>query len=303
MNDDIQRIERTIRWYGLLRVPADIKQVKWWRLYADIIRPPISPYSNEKYQNPKGFYGYIQNMYGGRVAQTYTHEFDNQILIENSNTNLFLHQSISCSLEAVLSSFVNLFIALPRFPIIQRNNPIKDWQSYGWVPEEFRVKLLTEQTVIKLTFEYAKMQKCEVPESEEPEPPPPPPPPPPPKNPSGSPDNQLPPISDAYDGANDGGLTYKPEQPVNPEVPPTEECIAYRVTTNTQEALGIYVERTNIVFGIIKGLILELDSNSNTLAWKLICGGFQACIQDSKLIISTSIPAGSLGEITVVEQI
>lgn len=291
----VEKIERTIQWYGLLKPPSDIKNLKWWRITADIIRPPLSIYRNDKYLTPYGFWGYLQCMYAGRVLHTYRLSYENEVVAYNINTDLFLHQSISCHLEAMLTSFVNLGLWVRPGFVFERNNPIKEWVNLAMPITEFRIKLLTEDTVFKFTYEYESQENCEVPDSSPPPPPPFPPPLKPPTFPPNTPNNQLPPISDAYDGENDGGLTYKPEEQ---EPPPTgDDCAKYsvliRATYKQPGADDQINEGTFSVWGPVGSVSIETDNTLFKTAVLLFCKGFTDSACGTYQKYETLVVAGS----------
>jgi hypothetical protein len=296
----VDKIERNIQYYGLIRPPSDIKNIKWWRLTADIIRPQISEYRNDRYPVPQGFWGYVQSMYAGRVLQTYRISYKNEILAYNIDTDLFLQQNVSCSLEAFLTTAVNFAIAL-NLPPIQRNNPIKDWRNLSLPIEEFRIRLLTEQTVFKFTYEWESQDNCEVPLSEFPEPPPPPPDPPPTEVPPTTPNSGIPPISDAYDGDEDGGLTYNPDPDDGGGVPPTEACILYSMDYRVVDAVtGTVFEGTVPVYGVVTGTWEEFSVDNNQWEVGIFEGGIAqdgSCIQGVKSRIFSGASNNSTIEI------
>jgi hypothetical protein len=217
----IAKIERTIQWYGLLEIPADISALKYWRLYADLIRYPQTPYQNNRYPIPRSFFGYVQHMIGDKLYKNYAYEYPSQFIADHSNVEYFLHQSMSCFYEGMLNSFQNLGTALNLAPF-NRFNSISDWTSYEINPSQFKIRLLTQDTIAKFTFEYDTQNQC--PGNNVP--PPPPPIPPPQTKPIGYPlppgDNTSPTpnISPPYQGPDDNGETYNP----SPVMPNFNEC-------------------------------------------------------------------------------
>ena len=294
----VDKIERNIQYYGLIRPPLNANNIKWWRLTADIIRPQISEYRNDRYPVPQGFWGYVQSMYAGRVLQTYRISYKNEILAYNIDTDLFLQQNVSCSLEAFLTTAVNFAIAL-NLPPIQRNNPIKDWRNLSLPIEEFRIRLLTEQTVFKFTYEWEAQENCEVPLSIPASEPPPPPPPKPDEVAPTTPNSGIPPISDAYDGIDDGGLTYNPDPDDGGDVPPTEACILYSMTYRVTDAdTGTVSTGTVPVYGVVTGTWAEFSVDNNQWEMGIFEGGIASdgsCIQGVK----SRIFSGAANESTI----
>jgi hypothetical protein len=266
----VQSVERNIQYYGLLRPPSTNNPVKWWRLTADIIRPQISDYRNDKYPVPQGFWGYVQAMYAGRVLHTYRIFYKNDILAYNIDTDLFLQQNVSCHLEAMLTSFGNLANGLG-LPLIQRNNPINDWRTLSLPIEEFKIRLIAEQTIFKFTYEYEEQETCEVPLSESPSQPPPPPPPPTQEFPPGTAGNQLPPISPPYQGENDNGQTYNP----NPSEPPTfPDCTLVRVFVTITRGDNTTFSSSYDLYAPIGNAFATCTVDGNTFASGLIIQSF-----------------------------
>jgi hypothetical protein len=255
----VQIITRQIQYFGILQLPPKGEIIKWWRLTFDLLKPPLSTYRNDRYPVPQGFWGYVQAISNQRVMQTWGIDYENQIIADYSNTNVFLHQSISCHLEAVLTSFVNLGLAL-NLPPIQRNNPIKDWVAYAQFPDRFRVKLLTPDTYCKLTFEYDFQEVCTVLGSTNPIPPPPPLPPPEAPLPPDTPPQNIPPNSPSYDGVDDNGETFNPgpDDPVNPDFPQGDRCKIYRVTVvvRLQGETDPFPPQAGLYFGEIEDVFL-----------------------------------------------
>jgi hypothetical protein len=134
-------------------------------------------------------------------------------------------------LEAVLTSFLNIGNYLQPGYTIQRNNPIKDWSNFrSPIFDEIRVRFLDDRVIGRLTFDWETVDTCTVPESELPPPPKDLPPslPSPPTN-ADTPNSALPNISSAYDGGDDGGLTYNPTPDGGGGGDGQGECIAYEV--------------------------------------------------------------------------
>jgi len=220
---------RQIQNFGIIKLPENTAKIKWYRLVFDLLKPPISTYQNNRYPVPQGFLGYVQSIYAERVLQTFRISYDNEVITEFSNINLWIHQINSCALEAILTSFVNLGNSLNVIPI-QRNNPIKDFVPFATIPDRFRIQLLTEDTYANITLEYEEMETCEVPGSEDSPAPPPPPPPPPAQLPPDTPAANIPPNAPPYEGPDDDGETFNPGDRDPDDFPVGEDCLVYRVT-------------------------------------------------------------------------
>jgi hypothetical protein len=221
---------RTIQYYGLLRIPNALKNVKNYQIYFDLLRRPKQPFTNIKYPFPKGFYGYLQLNYKGRVVDTYALEYEKQVVCRDKDDSIYLHASISCHLEAMLTSFINVANYLEPGYVVQRNNPIKDWTNFkSPIFDEIAIRMLDEFCIANITFDWESVDVCTVPFSEPPEdgkdsiPPPSP-----DVEDFDAPNSAFPPVSPAYDGIDDDGRTYNPDPPVDPGND-TVPCTAYSV--------------------------------------------------------------------------
>jgi hypothetical protein len=230
-------ITRTIQWYGLIRFPpnADLDKIAWWRLTADMVRRPIAEFrSDGVWQPPRGFWGNVVSRRDRRRLDNWQLEFQNQIVAEYSATEAFLHTSISCSLDATLKSIENLATSLGFLTV--RFNPIKEWKPYRLIPEEFSVKMQSDNAVGEFLLEWDYLETCNI-DNNEPPPPPPPPPPirfPIPLDPT-SPNPR--PISPPYNEPNDFDETYVPEDQEEPEDPPDQEITYLVIVNGTREQL------------------------------------------------------------------
>ena len=192
-------------------------------------------------------------------------------------------------MDAVNQSFINLGLA-QGLPPISVSNPIKDRLLPVAPVDEFRIRFFDERIIGKLTLEYAIALDCDLPLSEPPPPPPPLPdrplepfPPPPPGEP---PNPDLPPVSDAYDGEDDGGLTYKPEEePPGGDYPFGDECAVVRIEASVQLGEGgpFTPGFVDFFWGPIEDIFLGSDPTSGSGAEDdlvVICRGqanLEAC--------------------------
>lgn len=223
-----ERITRTIQWYGLIRLPddADINRIHWIRLSANMIRRPYAEYRNDGvWQPPRGFWGNVVSRRDKRRLNNWQLEFTQQLVMEYVCEEAFLHQAISCQLDATLQTFQNLANALPIIFPFPRFNPIRDWQSYRLIPDEFSIKMQSENAIGQFDLEWDYIPSCSVDLTP---PTPPPPPPEPPLEEPIPPDGEFPSqISPPYEGPDDGGETYNPdglEPPPDEDFPVGNEC-------------------------------------------------------------------------------
>lgn len=265
----VESITRQIQYFGLI-IPEyeQGKFIKWWRLTADIIRPQISRYRNDRYPEFQTFYGYVQYFYEGRIFRTDAIQYNNAYIGFDYNVNGFLHAAISCQLEATLTSFENQNRGLG-LTNVARNNPVKSWSHLFIYPQEIKIRMLTPNNVMSFTFEHEMIEDCLADNSLNPPPPvPPPAPPPPPEQPADTPDASLAPNSTAYDGDDDNGETYKPGNPNDlgepapegSEPPIGNECTKYRVSGRAFISDERFIDFDGLHYGPIIDVFLEDES-------------------------------------------
>lgn len=233
-------ITRNIQFFGLLIPATDFEIAKFYSLTFDLVRKPTQPYTNTKYPLARGLFGYLQTLSSGKVTATYALEYERQYVCMQTYTAYFLHQALSCHLESMLDSFINVANYLQPGFVIQRNNPIKAWGLGIADFDEIRVKFLDERTVGSITLDYEIIDRCNIPLSDPPnrrrEKPP--------LNvdvpfPADIPNASIPPISPPYRPNNDDGLTYNPDG-LPPENPGEGiNCAIYRI----EYEYGISVRR------------------------------------------------------------
>lgn len=277
----METVTRTIQWYGLVRfnVPiADIDRIHWWRLTADMIRRPVAEYRNDGvWQPPRGFWGNCVSLRDNRRLNNWQLEFTNQVVGQVSYTEAFLFQAISCSLDSIQKSIENLSIAIPDTFPISRSNPIIDWVPYRTIPNEFSIRMQSENAIGRFTLDWEYLPSCSVDNTSVPPPP------------------QLPPeevqplppnetftgqISPAYDGSDDNGRTYNPENEPPPGFPTGEQCFQYAVTLTYTDINDTPIQETFNVWGEIFDVFYRPPQSSNSAGDIIIlCRGttFFAC--------------------------
>ena len=249
---------RVINWYGIYRPPSDAGRIFYSRAWIDILQLPRSVYENYRFSPPQSFYGHVIALGGERVVWNRQIEWVNQLVWEYHDYPDLLHRSLVCHLDSVHQSIINLGVSLNALPI-QVNNPIADRVVPVTDVNEFRIRLLTVDTVARFTFEYYLSPSCSVGLSPPPPPPPDYPPPPPvpvlPPPPGEGLNPELPPISPAYDGGDDDGLTYSPEPPVEPPIdfPVGENCQEVTVTASYTDGNGDRVTFSQVHYGSVEG--------------------------------------------------
>lgn len=263
----VKRITRTIQWYGLIRFPTleEGERIHWWRLIADMKRRPKSEYRNDGvWQPPRGFWGNVCLRRDKRVVMSAQLEFQNQIVMEVTYTEAFLHQAISCHLDATLKSIENLGLELQLTPI-SRVNPIRDWKPYSMNLTDLSIKMISENAIADFILEYDLIPDCSIDgtKPQGPEGPPPP------EGPPEPPEGEKPsPISPPYEGRDDGGETYNPDPPPDtPDFPIGSDCqvyeivVEYRIIGQSPESPS---ERASAFFyAPIEAVLLERFSPSD----------------------------------------
>lgn len=302
----IEKDSRVIRYYGIHELPRQADTAKWLRITVNLERVGSNEYVNVKTEPSRKFHGYIELCRGGNVVKIIPYEFDNQQVLYIFNNELFLHTSISCSLEAILTTFVNFAIAL-NFPPIERINPIKDYviPLFSDYFDQVRYRLRQETMVCTSLIEWEKQEICSVPESTPPNRPPTPPAP--PKNPkdakpADAPDAEVPPTAPPYRVNDDDHLTYKP----NPEPLPTyPACTAVVAVFNLEEVVaGQVVTRSQVLTAPVTNLRLETypGDGVNELSWLVDQGeeGNPSCPKNTVRLSSTFLTAaqGSIVSLT-----
>lgn len=248
--------KRVIRWYGILKPPEEAINSKQATLQFSIIRPHSNLYMSKRSRPNEYFFGYAALLLEEMVVDVVPLRYEKQILFYFFNDNLWLHQNVSCHLEATLTSIVNLGASLG-LPPIERVNPIEDWEVPTLPFDEVRVQLEEETAVCELNLVWDEMEECEAGGSPPPRKPPPTRPTP-PKVPPNTPDNELPRISPPYEGEDDNGNTYRPED--EDDLPETGECVLYLLVIDyvvelanppayTQEYY-LWGELTDLFFGL-----------------------------------------------------
>lgn len=214
--------ERNISGKGVLRVPSDIVKRRLVVLYASVLRPPLSPYTNLSYAPPRSRYANLTFLRNDHVIGVTPMEFKKQswdTVADITSQNLI---AIKCAYEGMLQSLNNFAIALNLVPV-SVVDLIKDYEYLDLAWDEVRV-VCTNDTALNLRLYTLPHDTCN-PDKDKPRKPPPPPPPP-DEVPPGTPlDNLDPP----YDG-DDTTDPYPGDGTTPPALmPPGESCVAYRM--------------------------------------------------------------------------
>lgn len=216
--------ERFISGKGLLRIPENKRNMRYYVLYADMIRLATSYYANFKWNPGKGLLARLhfrrnnytlsmQEMVTNRQAWDFVNDPSGQTMI-----------ALKCAYEGTLQSFVNLATGAG-LTVVAVTDTIKDYENLSTIWDEVLVSCEANYAIqlrlYGMPYDTCKPEKDK---SKRPTPPPPPLPTVPPGTPIGD-------ISPPYNPPNnDGGLTNPneiDEQAGEPEELPGGECVLY----------------------------------------------------------------------------
>lgn len=260
----VETIEtRLVSGTGVLRIPTDKRDRRTYTLFAQVIRPPRSPYLSLKSNPPESFYGKIACVKGDTVYKIFPQEFENQAweFIPDIAGQALI--AIKCAYDGILITFENLGFALQTPPITYVNT-IKEYKNLQLPFDEFRIVCYAD-SAIQLTLKAIEFESCST--SKEPPQEPPPPPPSPEQVPFNTPLN----ISPPYD---DDPITKKAQIDEDYVPPPTgNPCATYTVTFSYTNADGARVSASRVLYGEI-GRIKEASGPGEPSQIQLEFRGF-----------------------------
>lgn len=229
--------ERFISGKGLLIIPENKRKMRYYVLYADMVRIATNYYANYKWNPGRGLLARLhfrrnsytismEEMVTDRQAWDFVNDPSGQVMI-----------AVKCAYEGTLQSFVNLATGAG-LAVVSVTDLIKDYENLSTIWDEVLVScesnFAIQLRLYGMPYDTCKPEKDK---SKRPTPPPPPAPRVPPGTPIGD-------ISPPYFPPNsDGGLTDPneiDEQAGEPEELPGGECVLYSfdlyLQNNTQEA-------------------------------------------------------------------
>jgi hypothetical protein len=217
---------RTISGKGVLKVPAGVTRIRYFTLYADVLRDPTSPYLNLNYNPPRSRYATLTFLRDGYVQFEHTLDYQRQVwdfVADYTSQNLI---ALKCAYDGILKSFVNLGTALGAIPT-SVTDTIKDYEYLVLLFDEIKIVCYAD-TGIQLKLYTTANDTCD-PDKDKPKKPPPPPPPK-PKIPPGQPipdiDFPYSPREEPYSKYGDGGDTFPNSLDVsNQPPPPPAPCV------------------------------------------------------------------------------
>jgi len=170
---DIVEIEsRRISGTGLIRIPEDMRDLRQYYLYADIIRQPFQRSINRDFEPPRSYYGRINFMFQGYVIAEYTLNYEAQMWELNPDPAGQALVATKCAYSGTLETFENLGVAAGYPPIITEDLTVEMLVMRLNV-DEINVKMFADsafQFVLK-AFPYVYCEGGDPPS----QPPPPPP--------------------------------------------------------------------------------------------------------------------------------
>jgi hypothetical protein len=217
---------RTISGKGVLKVPSDVTRIRYFTLYADVLREPTSPYLNLNYNPPRSRYATLTFLRDGYVQFEHTLDYQRQswdFVADYTSQNLI---ALKCAYDGILKSFVNLGVALNAIPV-SVTDTIKDYEYLVLLFDEIKIVCYAD-TGIQLKLYTTANDTCD-PDKDNPRKPPPPPPP----KPKVPPQTPIPDISPPYDPGNDPDSKYGDNGDTSPNPvdipdeppPPPQPCV------------------------------------------------------------------------------
>ena len=158
--------ERLISGRGILKVPANSEGDRLRILVTDLVRPPLSLYSNKSYNPNRSRYGTLVFLRRGYVINTEPVEYPRMSFdgIQDITGQTLL--AVKCAYDGILDTFVNLSVALAGtpggiglFPITKDNN-IKDYTSLNLAWDEVRL-VCYSTTALQLRLFSAAYDACD----------------------------------------------------------------------------------------------------------------------------------------------
>lgn len=159
MADIIEITSRRISGTGQIILAEDEVNYRRYTLYADIIRKPLTPFLDRKYEPPQTFYGYINLMRQGYVLQTLRLSYDAQIWNFDADISGQNIVAIKCEYLGILQSFANLGTALG-LTVISVENTIDE---YSFLPLQFDSMIIkcNAQCAIQFVLKALPYDFCE----------------------------------------------------------------------------------------------------------------------------------------------
>lgn len=159
--------DRIISGKGLLRVPSEFKNVRYFTLYSDVVRIPTNQYKNLNYNPSRSRYGTLVFLRDGYVQFQHSIEYPNQswdFVCDYSSQNLI---ALKCVYEGILTTFTNLAVALAQTPgstglfVTTIEDKIKDYEYLNLSFDEVRV-VCYGNTAIQLRLYATRNDTCAI---------------------------------------------------------------------------------------------------------------------------------------------
>lgn len=216
--------ERFISGKGILKIPEAKRKMRYYVLYADMIRLATNYYANFKWNPGRGLLARLhfrRNSYTLRMEEMVTNRQAWDFVNDPPGQTMI---AVKCAYEGTLQSIAN-FVAATGLTVVQVTDLIKDYENLSTIWDEVLVSCESNYAIqlrlYGMPYDTCKPEKDK---SKRPTPPPSP-------FPAVPPGTTIGDISPPYfPPNNDGGLT-KPneidEQAGESEDPPGGECVLY----------------------------------------------------------------------------
>lgn len=279
-------LSRTIQSYGVLRPTEESLKSRSIRLLCDIIRNPSTVYKSFKSQPFESFYGYLTVVRNGYIVREIPIKFEHQELWNADElTELLNYERYwACRFQSGINYLKNLVSpSTPDFTLADTGV----FKSLRPNVDEFRVKLLTEDVIAKLTLQWEPLFTCLDDPTQQDDPPPPTPPvkPPDTNDPLPSSDNSPESgVNNPYDGTSDDGRSFAPPPPPDPGSSGTRYNVVVYWEINSP---GIENGRTSnaIVWGAVGGARGYFDGTVSHL--QVLCYGLAPSADSTQLSTQT----------------
>jgi len=265
---DIVDIEtRRISGTGIIRIPEDMRKLRRYYLYADIIRRPFQRSISREFEPERSYYARINFMSKGYVVQEYVLNYDAQmweIVPDVEGQSLI---AVKCAYAGTLETFENLGVAAGYPPFVTENLTV-EMLTMEILIDQINVKMYAD-TAFQFALKGRPYSYCgdENPPSE---PPPDPPEKPEPVDPQ-VPTEISPPYEEDDDITNPAPIDddYVPPDPD----PIGEACERYRIQI-TLTVLGSTFNAEGFCWGLFSPTV-SVDPSNNTYV-VMPCQGGQA---------------------------
>lgn len=162
---------RVVSGRGLLLYPPEGRN-RYLMIYADLVRPPTSPYYNTNYNPARSRYATLTFLRDGYVMREEAMEFDRQIFTDINDITGQNLNAIKCAYAGILASFANLGTAQGLI-VTQVTDQIRNYESLRLNWDECRI-VCHADTAISVQLYSLRYDVClSIYDKDHPPPPPP----------------------------------------------------------------------------------------------------------------------------------